>query len=71
MHERGIERADVRWLVAKGIRTRVRSLPGRDPRWSCRGYLGRREATVIIVESRHLIVVVTVEWMDEAASSNE
>ena len=71
MSLRGITRAEVRWLIARGIRTRARSLPGRDWRWSSRGFLGHREAQVVFVESRDRIEIVTVRWTDERNQASE
>jgi hypothetical protein len=62
---RRIQRSDVRWLLARGLRSQEPSSPGRDIRWSCTGYLGLREAKVVFVESREQIDIITVIWLND------
>jgi hypothetical protein len=69
MRLRGITRSDVRWLIARGIREPAPSIVGRAARWSYRGYIGHREAKLIVIESQDCIDIVTVEWTDERTST--
>ena len=63
MRERGITRQQVRFLIARGDRP----LAADDPLvWESRAYLGRREASVIFVQSAERYLVITVQWVDEA-----
>ncbi len=40
LKRRGITRTEVRWLIARGIRSRAPSIRGRDDRWSYRDTSG-------------------------------
>ena len=50
MKLRGLTRADVRFLIARGKRQRLAST-SRDQVWDARAYVRRREASVIFVEN--------------------
>src|SRR6267378_2502901 len=59
---RNITRQEIRWLIARGIRSTEPTLSGAPQRWSCRGYLGREEAKVVFIEDAVAITLVTAEW---------
>ena len=63
MKMRGLTRADVRFLVARGVRKLVPST-SREQVWDARAYLRRREASVIFVESAKRYLIVTVQWIE-------
>lgn len=71
MQKRGITRADVRFLLATGLWQPEAALPGRDPRFSKRGYIGRREARVVYLENAERLYVVTAEWIGEPPGEPE
>ena len=60
---RGITRADIRWLLARGIPDDHAPHPGAPPRHRKRGYIGKREAMVAYVEDAHRIRITTVMWI--------
>lgn len=61
--KRQIARQDVRWVLARGIRTLSPTVAGAQ-RWSCRGTPdGARELEVIFIEDAHQLTVVTTYWM--------
>lgn len=64
MERRGLTRADVKWLLAQGIRTPAPTRAGAAQRWEARGYIGHREAAVIFIETATTVIIVTVEWLD-------
>ena len=64
LRQRHITRQQVRWLLARGERTQVPST-GPTVYWSCRGYLGRREADVIFIEDATSQLIITVEWIGD------
>jgi hypothetical protein len=64
LRQRHITRQDVRWLLARGIRT-VIPTEGPTTYWSCRGYLGKWEANVVFVEDATSQLIVSVEWVGD------
>ena len=64
MHERGIRRRDIRFVLARGNRQVVTPSESADVCES-RAYLGRREAAVLFVENAWRYLVITVKWTDE------
>jgi len=62
MRDREIRRSDIRWLLARGDRQMEPTLHGQQ-RWSCRGYLGNREAKVVFLEDATTIIIVTIMWV--------
>jgi len=64
MRERGVGRGDVRWVLARGVRTREHALAGRDRRFSKRGVIDRRELEVVYAEDVRRICVITVAWKE-------
>ena len=64
MWERGVRRADVRRVLARGVWSSSLTLERRDPRFSKRGVIGRRELEVVYTEDAHRICVITVIWKD-------
>lgn len=60
MKARRIRRADVRWLVAKGARTKAPTYRG-EQRWKVVGKIGKRVLGVVFIERANDIVLVTVE----------
>jgi hypothetical protein len=62
MLERQIGRSDVKWLLAEGVR-QVEGARGDTTYWSRRGYLGKREAKVVYIETAAEIILVTVVWI--------
>ncbi len=64
MWERGVRRADVQWVLARGVWRSEHTLKGRDPRFSKRGVIDRRELEVVYTEDAHRICVITVAWKD-------
>jgi hypothetical protein len=65
LRRRHITRQDVRWLLARGIRT-VIATKGPTTYWQCRGYLGRRdEANVVFIEDATSQLIVSVEWIGD------
>lgn len=61
MKVRGIKRADVRWLIASGIRTKAPTLHSSEQRWKVVGTVGKRELGVVFIERANEILLVTVE----------
>lgn len=59
--KRQISRSEIKWLLTRGTRERLGG-EGSNTRWSCSGYLGRKEASVVFVEGRTQIDVLTVTW---------
>jgi len=57
---RRISRADVRWLIARGVRTPAPTLHG-EQRWKVVGKVGKRELGVVFIERANDILLVTVE----------
>ena len=66
MWERGVRRADVRRVLARWVWSSLHTPPleRRDPRFSKRGVIGRRELEVVYTEDAHRICVITVIWKD-------
>ena len=64
MRERGVARGDVRWVLARGLRTNQHALAGRDRRFSKRSMIDRRELEVIYTEDARRICVITVAWKE-------
>ena len=65
LRQRKITRQDVRWLLARGIRTKEWSRGGTQY-WGARGYLGKWEAQVIFLEDATRQLIVTVQWLGDA-----
>lgn len=63
MRQRGFRREDVKWLLAEGLPAEVDD-EGKEQRAARRGYLGKREAKVIYVETALRIEIVTVMWVE-------
>ena len=66
MWERGVRRADVRRVLARGVWSSLHTPPmeRRDPRFSKGGVIGRRELEVVYTEDAHRICVIPVIWKD-------
>ena len=64
MLERGVGRGDVRWVLARGLRTHQHALAGRDRRFSKRGVIAQRELEVVYTEDARRICVITVAWKE-------
>lgn len=57
---RRIKRADVRWLITSGIRSKAPTYRG-EQRWKAVGTVMRRELGVVFIERANDILLVTVE----------
>lgn len=64
MRTRRFTRADVRWLLAEGIKAPEGT---RDNRWGARGYIRGQEAKVIYLENQERLYILTVEWIISGA----
>jgi uncharacterized DUF497 family protein len=60
---RGISRADVRWIIANGIRVRAETRGG-EQRWKVSAKIGKRELYVVYIERSNDLLVVTVAEQD-------
>lgn len=58
---RRISRADVRWLIARGTRTKAPTLHSSEQRWKVVGKVGKRELGAVFIERANDILLVTVE----------
>jgi hypothetical protein len=56
---RRISRADVRWIIARGVRARA-DTGGGEQRWRVSAKIGKRELYVVYIERSNELVVVTV-----------
>lgn len=71
LKQRNIRRWEVRWLLARGERTKEETRPGAEQRWGCAGLLGKRPAKVIFVEDARRILLVTIEWIGDPPGQPE
>lgn len=70
LKQRGFTRADVRFLLARGERSKATSLHGAQ-RWEAKGYVGGREAAVIFIETAYDYLIITVEWVGEKPGESD
>jgi hypothetical protein len=59
LRTRRISRADVRWIIAKGVRQRAETRGGQQ-RWKADARIGKRELYVVYIERSDDLLVVTV-----------
>ena len=59
LRTRRISRADVRWIIAQGVRERADTRGG-EQRWRVSAKIGKRELYVVYIERSNELVVVTV-----------
>jgi hypothetical protein len=60
---RRISRADVRWIIAQGVKQRADTRGG-EQRWSSSAKIGKRELYVIYLERPNEMVVITAAEKD-------
>jgi uncharacterized DUF497 family protein len=58
--QRRISRADVRRIIARGMRDRVSTRSGREQRWKSCGKIGKRTFCVIFIERARELEIVTI-----------
>lgn len=62
MRTRGFGRADVRWLLERGLPVPTVTLRG-ETRFAKQGYVRGREAKVVYLENDERILVISPQWI--------